>query len=88
MVSRVNIRTHEKRYVAKTRASKGPRVKPSRRTESKEDITLAEWAPLADITEDDKESGNVKAEFKDGMLTVHLSKSEKAKPKQREVAVA
>jgi HSP20 family protein len=123
---------------------------PVRRTESKEDITLAEWAPLADITEDDKEylikaelpdvkkedvkvtvengvltlSGerkfekeeknkkyhrveraygsfmrrftlpddadpeNVKAEFKDGMLTVHLSKSEKAKPKQREVAVA
>ena len=28
---------------------------PVRRTESKEDITLAEWAPLADITEDDKE---------------------------------
>jgi len=28
---------------------------PGRRTDSKEDITLAEWAPLADITEDDKE---------------------------------
>ena len=119
---------------------------PVRRTESKEDITLAEWAPLADITEDDKEylikaelpevkkedvkvtvengvltlSGErkfekeeknkkyhrveraygsfmlpddadaekAKAEFKDGMLTVRVSKSEKAKPKQIEVAVA
>ena len=123
---------------------------PVRRTDSKEDITLAEWAPLADISEDDKEyliklelpevkkedvnvtvengvltiSGErkfekeeknkkyhrveraygsfmrrftlpddadaekVKAEFKDGMLTVHVSKSEKAKPKQIEVAVA
>jgi HSP20 family protein len=29
---------------------------PGRRTDSKEDITLAEWAPLADITEDDKDS--------------------------------
>ena len=37
---------------------------------------------------DDADPENVKAEFKDGMLTVHLSKSEKAKPKQREVAVA
>ena len=119
---------------------------PGRRTDSKEDITLAEWAPLADITEDDKEyliklelpevkrrdvkvtvengvltiSGErkfekeeknkkyhrveraygsfmlpddadaekAKAEFKDGMLTVRVSKSEKAKPKQIEVAVA
>jgi HSP20 family protein len=37
---------------------------------------------------DDADPENVKAEFKDGMLTVHLSKSAKAKPKQREVAVA
>jgi HSP20 family protein len=121
---------------------------PVRRTEGKEQITLPEWAPLADITEDDKEysikielpevkkeevkvtvengvltiSGerrfekeeknkkyhrieraygsfarsfvlpddadaeNVKAEFKDGMLTVHVSKLAKAKPKQIEVA--
>jgi HSP20 family protein len=28
---------------------------PVRRAEGKENITLAEWAPLADITEDDKE---------------------------------
>ena len=123
---------------------------PVRRTDSKEDITLAEWAPLADITEDDKEyliklelpevktedvkvtvengvltiSGErkfekeeknkkyhrveraygsfmrrftlpddadtekVKAELKGGILRVHLPKSEKAKPKQIEVAVA
>jgi len=121
---------------------------PVRRTEGKEQITLPEWAPLADITEDDREysikielpevkkeevkvtvengvltiSGerrfekeeknkkyhrieraygsfarsfvlpddadaeNVKAEFKDGMLTVHVSKLAKAKPKQIEVA--
>jgi HSP20 family molecular chaperone IbpA len=31
---------------------------------------------------DDADAANVKAEFKDGMLTVHLPKSEKAKPKQ------
>jgi HSP20 family protein len=116
----------------------------------REDIDLAEWAPLADITEDDNEyaikaelpdvkkedvhvavengvlsiSGErkiekeekgkkfrrveraygsflrsfvvpedadpdkVQAEFKDGMLTVHLPKSEKAKPKKVEVNVA
>jgi HSP20 family protein len=122
---------------------------PVRRPDGKEEITLAEWAPVADIIEDDKEyvvkaelpevkkedvkvtvekgvltiSGerklekeeknkkyhrveraygsfvrsfmlpddanaeNVKAEFKDGILTVHISKTEKAKPKQIEVAV-
>ena len=36
----------------------------------------------------DADPEKVKAEFKDGMLTIHLSKSEKAKPKQLEVAVA
>ena len=117
---------------------------------TKESVTLAEWAPVADITEDDKEyvvkaelpdvkkedvkvtvengtltiSGErkfekeekgkkyhriersygsflrsfilpegaegdkVKAEFKDGMLTVHLPKSEQAKAKTIEVKVA
>jgi HSP20 family protein len=122
---------------------------PVRRTDAKEEITLAEWAPLADIIEDDKEyivkaelsevkkedvkvtlekgvltiSGerkfekeeknkkyhrverayasfvrsfmlpedadaeNVKAEFKDGIPTVHVSKTEKAKPKEIDVAV-
>jgi HSP20 family protein len=117
---------------------------------SNDDITLADWAPLADITEDDKEyvikaelpdvkkedvkvtvengvltisgerkfereekkkkyhrverafgtfvrsfslpdvadASKVKAEFKNGMLTVHLPKSEHAKPKQIEVNVA
>src|ERR1700737_1412481 len=116
----------------------------------REEITLADWMPLADITEDEKEylikaelpelkredvkvtvengvltiSGErkfekeekkrkfhrvergygtfvrsfalpdlaegdrVKAEFKDGMLTVHVPKSEHAKPKQIEVNVA
>ena len=123
---------------------------PVRRENGREEITLADWAPLADITEDDKEyvikaelpeippesvkvtvengvltiSGErtfekeekgkkyhrieraygsfvraftlpedseaekIRAEFKDGMLTVHLPKSEKAKPKHIEVQVA
>jgi HSP20 family protein len=126
--------------------------RPLRRTNGhgREDITLADWMPLADITEDEKEylikaelpelrredvkvtvengvltisgerkfekeekkrkfhrvergygtfirsftlpddaDGNkVKAEFKNGLLTVHLPKSEHAKPKQIEVNVA
>jgi HSP20 family protein len=37
---------------------------------------------------DDAEEQGVKAEFKDGLLRVHLSKSEKARPKQIEVKVA
>lgn len=36
---------------------------------------------------DDVEGDNVKAQFKDGMLTVHLPKSEKAKAKGVEVKV-
>ena len=126
--------------------------RPLRRTNGhgREEITLADWMPLADITEDEKEylikaelpelkredvkvtvengvltiSGErkfekeekkrkfhrvergygtfvrsftlpddadwkrVKAEFKNGLLTVHLPKSEHAKPKQIEVNVA
>ena len=116
----------------------------------REEITLADWTPLADITEDEKEylikaelpelkredvkvtveygvltitgerkfekeekkkkyhrvergygtfvrsftlpddadAKGVKAEFKNGLLTVHLPKSEHAKPKQIEVNVA
>ncbi len=123
---------------------------PIRRTNGHEDITLAEWSPLADITEDEREylikaelpelkredvkvtvengvltisgerkfekeekkrkfhrvergygtfmrsftlpddadANKVKAEFKSGLLTVHLPKSEHAKPKQIEVNVA
>lgn len=119
-------------------------------TNDEESITVAEWAPLVDIAEDDKEylikvelpeiqkddvkvtvesgtltisgerkaekeekgrkfhrveryygrfersftipddtaSDNVKAEFKDGVLRVHLAKSEKARPKQIEVKVS
>jgi HSP20 family protein len=37
---------------------------------------------------DDADANGVKADFKDGMLTVHLPKNEKAKPKQIEVKVA
>jgi HSP20 family protein len=121
-----------------------------RRTDGRDDITLADWAPLADITEDDKEyvikaelpdvkkedvkvtvengvltiagerkfekeekkkkyhrveraygsfvrsfalpdlaeGDRVKAEFKDGMLTVHVPKSEKAKAKQVDVKIS
>src|SRR3954447_12463984 len=124
--------------------------RPLRRGNGREEITLPEWTPLADITEDDKEylikaelpdlrkedvkvtvengvltisgerkfekeekkkkyhrveraygrfvrsftlpddadANGVKAEFKDGMLTVHLPKNEKANPKQIEVKVA
>ena len=36
---------------------------------------------------DDAEAKDVKAEFKDGMLRVHLAKCEKARPKQIEVQV-
>jgi len=36
---------------------------------------------------DDSDGSKVNAEFKDGVLKVHLAKSEKAKPKQIEVKV-
>ena len=124
--------------------------RPLRRGNGREEITLADWTPLADITEDEKEyliktdlpemkkedvkitvengvltiagerkfekeekkkkyhriergygtfmrsftlpddadANKVKAEFKNGLLTVHLPKSEHAKPKQIEVNVA
>jgi HSP20 family protein len=123
---------------------------PARLGEGKEEsITVAEWAPLVDITEDDKEyiiktelpevkkedvkvsvenglltivgerkfekeenkkyhrveraygrfirsfvlpegvdPDKVNAEFRDGVLKVHLAKSEQTKPKQIEVKVA
>ena len=123
---------------------------PVRLGDAKEEaITVADWAPLVDITEDDKEyiiktelpevkkedvkvaiengvltivgerkfekeenkkyhrveraygrfvrsfvvpdgveADKVNAEFKDGVLKVHLPKSEKTKPKQIEVKVA
>ena len=123
---------------------------PMRRGNGKENITLPEWTPLADITEDDREyvikaelpelkredvkvtvengvltisgerkfekeekkkkyhrvergygsfvrtfalpedadANKVKAQFKQGMLELHLPKNEKAKPKQIEVNVA
>jgi len=37
---------------------------------------------------DDADAGKVRADFKDGLLTVHLAKSESAKPKQIEVKVS
>jgi HSP20 family protein len=37
---------------------------------------------------DDASPGKVTAEFKDGVLTVHLAKNEKTKPQQIEVKVA
>ena len=123
---------------------------PMRRGNGKESITLPEWTPLADITEDDREyvikaelpelrkedvkvtvengvltmsgerkfekeekkkkyhrvergygsfvrtfalpedadADKIKAEFKHGVLEMHLPKNEKAKPKQIEVHVA
>src|SRR6266699_1680368 len=86
-----------------------------------EPLAVAEWSPLVDISEDDKEylikaelpeeknkkyhrveraygsfgrsfsfpddasPGKVSAEFKDGVLTVHLAKVAKAKPQQVEI---
>jgi HSP20 family protein len=54
---------------------------PVRRTDAKEEITLAEWAPLADISEDDKEyivkaelpevkKEDVKVTLEKGVLTI------------------
>jgi HSP20 family protein len=122
----------------------------SRPTNGKEEMTVAQWLPLVDITEDDKEylikaelpevkkeevkvsvetgvltisgerkfekeeknrryhrveraygsfsrsfsvpddadDSKVSAEFKDGVLTVRLAKSEKARPKSIEVKVS
>ncbi len=37
---------------------------------------------------DDADPGKVNAEFKDGVLAVHVSKSEAAKPKQIEISVS
>jgi len=37
---------------------------------------------------DDARPANVRAEFKDGVLTVHLAKDEKAKPQQVEIKVS
>ena len=124
--------------------------RPQRRGNGREEITLPEWTPLADITEDEKEylikaelpeikkedvkvtvengvltisgerkfekeeknkkyhrvergygtfmrsftlpddadANKIKAEFKNGLLKMHLPKSEHAKPKQIEVNVA
>jgi HSP20 family protein len=124
--------------------------RPLRRGNGREEITLPEWTPLADITEndreylikaelpemkkedvkvtvengvltisgerkfekeekkkkyhrvergygtfmrsftlpDDAEAGKIKADFKNGLLTVHLPRTEHAKPKQIEVNVA
>jgi HSP20 family protein len=123
---------------------------PVRRGDEREAITVAQWAPLVDIAEDDKEyvvkaelpevkkddvkvtvengvltvsgerkfekeekgkryhrveraygsfvrsfslpddadDAQVKAEFKDGVLQVHVAKQEKARPKTIEVKVA
>ena len=127
----------------------GRRTRPGQ-GDAKESITVAEWAPLVDIAEDDKEylvkaelpeisrdqikvtvengmlvisserklekeekgrkfhrieraygrfvrsfglpddadPEKVKADFKDGLLTVHVAKSEAARPKQIEVKVS
>lgn len=126
------------------------RTTPTRATEQDENMTVAEWAPLVDIIEsekeylikaevpeirkedlkitvengvltlkgerkfekeekgkryhrversygsfmrgfslpDDADSAKVNAEFKDGLLTVHVAKSEAAKPKQIEISVS
>lgn len=67
---------------------------PARRANGREDITVAEWAPLVDITEDDKEyvikaelpevkKNDVKVRVEDGVLYLsgdrHFEKEEKGK---------
>jgi HSP20 family protein len=67
---------------------------PLRRGNGREEITVAEWAPLVDITEDDQEylikaelpevkKGDVKVRVEDGVLTIsgerHFEKEEKNK---------
>ena len=71
---------------------------PVRRTEGKEQITLPEWAPLADITEDDREYSikielpevkkeEVKVTVENGVLTIsgerRFEKEEKNKKYHR-----
>jgi HSP20 family protein len=72
---------------------------PVRKDAGKDEaMTVAEWAPLVDITEDDKEylvkaevpevkKEEVKVTVQDGVLRVHVPKSEKTKPKKVEVKV-
>ena len=78
--------------------------RPRRRDGDKEAITLAEWAPLVDITEDDKEylikaelpeikKEEIKVTVENGVLVISgerkLEKEEKsARPKQIEVEAA
>jgi HSP20 family protein len=67
---------------------------PARRANGREDITVSEWAPLVDITEDDKEylikaelpevkKNDVKVRVEDGVLYLagerHFEKEEKGK---------
>lgn len=40
------------------------------------------------LVPDDADEGQVKAEFKDGMLNITLAKSEKAQPRQANVSVS
>lgn len=78
--------------------------RPQRRDGDKESITLAEWSPLVDITEDDKEylikaelpeikKEEIKFTVENGVLVISgerkLEKEEKsARPKQIEVEAA
>jgi len=49
-------------------------------------MNLVKWDPFREP--DDADENSVKAEFKDGMLNVTLSKPAKAKPKAIEVPVS
>ena len=78
--------------------------RPQRRDGDKESITLAEWSPLVDITEDDKEylikaelpeikKEEIEVTVENGVLVISgerkLEKEEKsARPKQIEVEAA
>ena len=50
--------------------------------------TEVPWGERSFSIPDDSTADDVKAEFKDGVLRVHLAKSEKARPKQIEVKVS
>jgi HSP20 family molecular chaperone IbpA len=72
---------------------------PVRTSDTEETLTLSEWAPLVDITEDDKEylikaelpevtKNDLKVTVENGVLQVHVAKSEGAKPKLIDVKIS
>ena len=64
----------------------GSRIGLSRKDDSGE-YDNAVWMPLTDIYEDN-DNYFIKAEFKDGQLTVTVPKADEVKPKEIEIKVS